>query len=189
MKVNVCGPKDKPKNAYIINVTSSAKNWSKALSPLYLGPVQLPNGHISQNLENAWQFSKVYSKHVDPDGWPTNAYFRWAKKGWDDKWAHRYPMGKGAVPEYSYWNHKRLGYIEARKQIYIPLYENVVLKTQAWNRLKQEFKNQSQIWLFDFDGYDNEALGMTLEDVLHCKDKKMGHAFVLARMLNNWSHE
>jgi hypothetical protein len=140
---------------------------------------------VAQNVENAWQFAKVYPKHVDDNGDPTEAYWEWAKAGWADTRAHRYPMGKGAIPLYSYWDGKKLGYIAARKAIYAPLYCRAVESTDAYQRLKQMYEENLPLWLKDFDGYDYRKLNISLNEVLNCETRKMGHAFVLAMMLEN----
>lgn len=181
------GPKDKdplPNNSVLIYTVSRSKDWSKGLSPFFLGPCKLYNGYIAKNVENAWQYTKVYGQHIDSNGDPTCEYFKWAQKGWADNWAHRYPMGKGAKPEYSYWDGQKLSYVEARKKIYVPIYARAVKKSKAYKTLKDIYENSGQaVYLWDFDGYDNEKLGMSLTDVLECPTKSMGHAFVLARML------
>lgn len=178
--INVCGPKD-PKRPDAINTTSNANSWSRGLSPFVIGPVAIYSG-FAQNMENAWQYAKVYEHHVGPDGNPTAEYFAWAKEGWDNPRAVRYPMGKGAIPKYSYWDGEKLSYIEARKKIYVPLYSDAVAGTHAFAQLKT-LANEGDIWLWDFDGYDYRSLGMTLDDVLNCETRKMGHAFVLAMLL------
>jgi len=52
-----------------VNATSRSKEeWSKALSPFYLGPIALYGRNRAHNLENAWQYSKVYAQQsVLPD--------------------------------------------------------------------------------------------------------------------------
>lgn len=185
MPFKVIGPKNKikiPEDAIFINTTSQSKNWTKAFSPFLLGPCELYGGFISYNVENSWQFCKVYAEHIN-DGEPTEEYWKWAKSGWQSKKGIRYPMGKGAKPEYSLWDGQKLGYIEARKMIYVPLYYTAVKDTEAYKKLKEIYKNGRMIYLWDFDGYDYEELGMSLIDVLNCPDRTMGHAFVLARML------
>ncbi len=171
----------------VISTVSRADNWQAGLSPFVLGPCELYGNYESKNMENAWQFAKVYKKHVAGDGEPSEEYFKWAIRGWNDKKAHRYPMGKGAVPEYSWWRGEALGYIEARKAIYAPLYARAVLKTHAWRTLKKVYaaakKNGERLVLLDFDAYDHQALNMSLADVLNEPKKKMGHAFVLAMLL------
>lgn len=167
-----------------VNTTSrSNENWQRGLSPFFLGPCKLYGPHIAQNVENAWQHSKAFLEHVDTSGNPTNVYWDWAKKGWSDKWAHRYPMGKGRVPLYSYWDGERLDYIEARKKIYVPLYAEAVLKTPSWQKLLSLYRGGEKLALRDFDGYDNVPEGMSLTDVLNCPSRKMGHAFVLLALL------
>ena len=84
---------------------------------------------MSENMENLWQFAKLYAQHADENGDPTEAYWMWVLRGFADKKAHRYPMGKGAVPLYSYWRGEKLSYIEARKKIYGPLCAKTVMKT------------------------------------------------------------
>ncbi len=182
MAVNVCSYFAKPKGVPI-NTCSRSNSWTQGLSPFILGPVDLYDGIVAQNVENAWQFAKVYAKHVDDNGDPTEAYWEWAEAGWSDTRAHRYPMGKGAKPLYSYWDGKKLGYVEARKVIYAPLYSRAVEQSDAYQNLKQMHEQDLPLWLKDFDGYDYRKLGMTLNDVLNCETRKMGHAFVLAMML------
>ena len=169
----------------IVNTTSKSTNWSKGLSPFYLGPVRLYGGYEAKNVENAWQFAKVYAEHADKDGNPTASYFDWAKKGWGDTYAHRYPMGKGSIPLHSYWDGHQLTYIEARKAIYGPLYSKAVVNTPAFEQLLDLYESGEEFALLDFDGYDYLSLGMSLKEVLHDSNKKMGHAFVLAMLLQN----
>jgi hypothetical protein len=174
-----------PEGAIIINTTSGSKDWTRGLSPFVVGPVKLYNSYESKNVENGWQFSKVYKQFIY-NGEPTEEYFKWAIGGWGDSWAHRYPMGRGAIPEYSYWDGRKLGYIEARKEIYIPLYSKAVKDTEAFGILKKLAKEGKDIYLLDYDAYDHREIGMTYEDVINCKEKKMGHAFVLAMMIEGY---
>jgi hypothetical protein len=177
-------------NPIIVNATSQSPQW-KGLSPFNVGPVNLYDGHTSVNVENAWQFSKVYKQHVDENGDPTAEYFEWSKTGWADSWAHRYPMGKGAVPEYSYWDGEKLGYIEARKKIYIPLYASAVVKTDAYQKLLEVMElaedTNRDLVIKDYDAYDNKGLNkMSYDDVINCETRKMGHGFVLAMLLDSF---
>ena len=186
MTVRVIGFRDSyTPDEVIVNTTSRSPDpWSKGLSPFFLGPIPLYDGMISQNLENAWQYSKVYAEYLDSEGNPSPEYFEWAKAGWAKKEAVRYPMGKGAKPSFSWWEGKPLSYIEARKKIYIPLYAHAVVKTQAFEILKQRYiENKYQITLWDFDGYDHRSLGMSWSDVIHNDQRSMGHAFVIAMLL------
>ena len=181
------------KNTLIINCTSRSKEekW-RQLSPFFLGPVQVPMGtgdtFESNTHENAWQYAKVYKKHArKKDNNPTKEYFRWAKEGWSNPKAVRFPMGKGAKPEYSLWGEKKLGYIEARKEIYAPTYTKLVMETEAFKELKEIYESgkYKTIWIRDFDGFDNVALGRDYKQVLNDPKRKMGHGFVLAGCLTN----
>lgn len=134
--------------------------------------------------ENLWQFSKVYKEHT-VEGEPSKDYFSWRIKGWADTWAHRYPMGKGRKPEYSLWDNEKLGYIEARKKIYATVYAENVVKTVAYSLLEELYKEHGEVTLKDYDAYDHIKLGMSLVDVINNPDRKMGHAFVLAMLLEN----
>ncbi len=152
------------------------------LSPFVLGPINVP-GARAENFENLWQFSKVYSTHLGINGNPTPEWFAWRAKGFADKYAHRYPMGKGAIPEYSWWNGEHLGYIEARKKIYATIYAKRVIMTTSYAQLAGLYSECGEITLRDYDAYDHLAMGMSLINVINNPSRKMGHAFVLAMLL------
>ena len=153
------------------------------MSPFFLGPVELYDGYVAKNVENGWQFSKVYEEDADGDK-PGSSYWTWAQWGWMQDYAYRYPKGKGAKPLFAWWGGEKLDYIEARKKIYCPLYAKAVERTPAFRKLK-ELHEAGSVMLFDFDCYDHLALGMNYEDVLNSEDKKMGHAFVLSMLLED----
>lgn len=175
------------KRPEFVNTTSRASvGWHKGLSPFFLGPVPLYPGAVlesARNVENAWQYAKVYRDHLNSRGYPNAEYFRWAKEGWSNPRAVRYPMGKGAAPEYSWWGGERLSYTEARKRIYVPCYSKAVMVTPSFAKLRELYRERGEIILWDFDGYDHHAEGMTLKEVLNDPDRKMGHGFVLAMLL------
>lgn len=191
-------------NWLVYNVTSTSKEkWCQEFSPFFLGPIELyPNAtdgtmYVAKNMENAWQFCKVYEQFTDKDcNSPSEAYWKWAKTGWNDSKPHRFPLGRKAVkPLYSLWNGKKLNYIEARKTIYAPLYAKYVEQTAAYKKLYDIYikyccgdKNDKQtrpMALVDFDGWDHLGQGYRLEQVINMGKPKMGHAFVLAGLLEN----
>ena len=182
--IRVVGPSDPADlQAQAINTTSRSVTWSRNLSPFLVGPIDLYSGHKAENLENAWQYSKVYPVHFDEDKDEVKQdYFDWAKMGWSNKRGVRYPMGK-RKPLFSLWEGQRLDYVTARKKIYAPLYSKAVEKTYAWRQLKQEYNKTGNIVLWDFDSYDHNARGMSWNDVMNNDKDKMGHGFVLAMML------
>lgn len=184
--IHVIGPKD-PKHPEAILTVSRSTTWSKGLSPFYLGPIECYDGMFARNMENAWQFSKVYAEFAK-DGEPTEEYFKFRNAGWADSKAHRYPVGKGVKPLYSLWKFadgpfQKLTYIEARKRVYVPLYARAVVETEAYKTLADLYKQKGELWLWDFDGYDHRKLGYTYEQVYNDPVRKAGHAFVLAMLL------
>jgi len=193
-----------PPDCVLVNPTSKSKEpWTKAFSPFYLGPIDLYDGMQALNLENAWQYAKVYPQHSTDSNYvipttpphpdncpaPSKLYWTWAKEGWADVNPQRFPMGRGAVPMYSWWNRRRMGYIEARIEIYCKLYADAVEKTQEWGRLKKIYeKAQAEgkiLAIFDFDGHNSLEILDSFEKILYNYEMKMGHGFVLAMMLKN----
>lgn len=179
-----------PKDQVIVTVSKST-TWSQGLSPFILGPCKLYEDYESKNMENAWQFTKVYTEHATMDGDIHTSYWEWAKNGWASDIAFRYPMGKGRKPLFSLWKvngeFKKLDYIEARKRIYIPLYYHAVKNTEAFEKLKQKYeqlnKDGKDLYLVDFDAYRHKIMHKSYSDVINNPARKMGHAFVLAMML------
>lgn len=179
-----------PEDACIVNTTSRSDNWSSLLSPFYLGPIKLYGNYISQNVENGWQFSKCYQElgHLDENDNPTARYFEWAQKGWNDKWAHRYPAGRGIKPKFSYWDGEKLDYVSARKKIYIPAYTEAVKNTEAFKTLSKLYiedgfnVQDKTLYLLDFDAH-NLPTGYDYQSLFDNPSIKVGHAYVLAMML------
>jgi len=184
-KVYVLGYRDKcPEEYECIYTTSKSKDFGKGLSPFFVGGnIELYGGFTAKNVENAWQFSKLYKEFANENGNPTKEYYKWATKGWNDTYAHRYPMGKGQKPLYAIWENKKLNYIQSRKLIYIPIYAREVLKTSAYKKLKSLYDTGIKIALVDFDGYNYWDEGYSMREVINNPKKKMGHAFVLAMLL------
>lgn len=189
--------KETDPNGIYVNTTSRAvTSWETDLSPFYLGPCQLYGDYVACNMENAWQYAKVYPEHAC-ENLPLQSYFDWAKEGWRNPKAVRYPLGKGKKPLFSWWNGQKFSYVEARKKIYIPLYVRDVIKTQGFQNLKDLHQdicafncNQTRtpekkgtIYLKDYDAYRHEEKGLTLTDVVNNPNKKCGHAFVLMMLL------
>lgn len=176
-----------PKDALVINTTSRSKDWSRNLSPFYVGPINLYDGYRSINCENLWQFSKCYEYYLESDGSVGDRYFKWAQTGWNDIKAHRYPMGKEARPLFSYWAGEKLDYIEARKKIYIPCYSKAVQKTYAFKNLKEIYQKDKDknkdIYLQDFDSHNLVPGTFDYWNLWNNPNIKVGHGYVLAMLL------
>jgi hypothetical protein len=169
---------------WVVSTVSAATGWEQGLSPFMIGPCKLWRGNWSLNMENAWQYSKVYESHMVGDS-VKDEWLEWAKTGWAKKRADRYPMGKGVFAKFALWNDERLDYVAARKRIYAPLYAQAVRETSAYNTLARLYRSCDELVLLDYDAYDHAAQGKTLTQVLNDPTKKMGHAFVLAMLLTD----
>lgn len=187
-KVIVVGPDEIRKSANksmdldgykLINTTSRSTEWS-GLSPFFAGPCHLYGNVFAHNVENAWQYSKVYKQHIDKSGNPNAEWFKWSQAGFLNPSAVRYPTGKGAKPEYSYWDGDKLDLVSARLAIYIPAYQKAVRSTEAFWKLHRLSRREA-LALWCFDGYyDPTASWMQL---VNNKKRSLGHSFVLQMML------
>lgn len=185
-----------------INCTSDNPDevMREGLSPFYIGPVECYDGLQSQTFELAWQCAKVYPSRADAAEEPTERYFQWRDMNWGkvyprdfpDKNAIRHPErpdDKSSDCLYARWKiggeFQRLGYIAARKEIYIPVYAKAVVKTEAYRRLVELRDSGKNLMLIDFDGYNihHPKYNFTYRDAIHCPLLKMGHGFVLAMLL------
>ncbi len=57
-----------PEDAVVINTTSRSSNWSRGLSPFFLGPIYLYDGFVSKNIENAWCIFLYIICYIDKRG-------------------------------------------------------------------------------------------------------------------------
>lgn len=170
-----------------LNVTSRAKDWGKELSPFFLGPIETRIGY-AKNVENAWQFSKVYQDLAHWDSYknvPTLTWYDFKYTGYQDGFAHRYPAGKGKKPIGCWYpdpegTYKLLSYVEARKEIYIPLYLQALRNSNVYFKLIEFITGNENIAFIDFDVYDHVQAGDSLESIINDPHKKYGHGFVLA---------
>ena len=130
--------------------------------------------------------------HLGINGMPNENWWRWARSGWqyevdpdnpDSRMYLRYPMGIGAKAAYSYWNGRRYSYIEARKEIYIPLYSEAAMKLPAWAQLKSLYNAGECLKLLDVDGRNLHNLDMTYEQALNDPNYSFGHSLVLCALL------
>ena len=161
----------------IVVLTKSSKYGS-------LGPYVLQN-EKEQIMENIWQFMKVYETvpqtkakysrwnstiiwdhpaevHVDNGGKILDSYWSWREKGLINKYPVRYPVGmknrhtclyalkeKGGKP---------LSYIEARKEIYLPIYIELVKKQKQFIELKARLEKGENLLVIEVDGPHQESL-------------------------------
>lgn len=170
---------------HAIEVDTTSRGGFKDLSPFYLGPVVDPHyGDKCLVFENYWQYSKVYWEHWQIPGGIKDEYWEWRRQGFNNPRAVRYPMGKGKKPVGSLYGNELIDYVPARRLLYGGFYAGLVACTQSYAKLYQWCVNEGRdLVLRDFDGYDYHALNMSLIDVIHDPNRKMGHAFIIAGML------
>lgn len=154
-------------NAILADVTSSSSNDLVKLSPFYPHcgiPVPFSDGYTATCVEAIWQGLKVF-EGADVD---TSLFYNATMKGLK-RTVRRFgkPLGHRKGVNGS----ELLGYIEARKQIYIPTYK-WVLENKVANiieKLREASKSGKTIVLLDYD---------TNADVENAK-KPLSHASLI----------
>lgn len=176
-----------PDDAIVIDITSNSSDpMGRALSPFNIGPVDLYDGYWAYNIENAFQFSRVYPIH-NFDETPSQAYFDWAVKGWQTRKAIKYPFGAWNIPLFSWWNGKKLSRLEAQNNIFLPLYSKAVVKTRSFQKLKDIYNSSDKdIVLLDYEGYNHRDLEMNWNDVVNHPTWPIGQGFVISMILEGF---
>lgn len=101
--------------------------------------------------------------HVDDEKEePNEKYWAWREKGMNNKYAVRYPVGFSMKNRssclYSIWEGKKYDYIEARKNIYMPVYINLVKKHEKFKKLKKMLADGTNLLIVEVDGPKEESL-------------------------------
>jgi len=176
-----------PEGGIVMDVTSRSNTWTRAFSQFYLGPVDLYDGHVSINLENAFQFSRVYAEYNGYDDCPSVNYWEWAKKGWATKVPIKYPFGVWNKHLYHWWDGKKISNLEAQNNIFLRLYKEAVIKTNEFKRLKDLYENtEKDIYLLDFEGYNHRFLERSWDEVINNPDQPVGQGFALCMILEGY---
>ena len=202
--------------------------FNRDMSPFYMGPVHTSEGLTAHVFEHFWQVSKVFPCHYDKDTDTIKPeYFSWRKKWFDmekviDKTASRRPHSQLGYSDgdclfsvrYVNGTWERMGYVEARKKMYIPEYAKLVVKTKSFKWLKKMYDEGKKIALVDFDGYNfdynvakeklyntyinkckknhaepvhtlEDFLNLrTMQDVINCGFTPAGHGFIIKMLLD-----
>lgn len=177
------------------------------ITPYYLRDAE---GHI---FENIWQFSKCYEKvdaqhevktdniiwshpaetHVI-DSQPTPAFWAWRKKGWNNKYAVRYPNGYHGRHRClcALWNDNgtwvTLPYVAARKKIYCKVYAALVQATEAYQMLKALHDQGQGLQICEMDVRPGLITEEVLRRELNNDKQPFGHGYVLATCLLGLTH-
>lgn len=181
---------DIPENSIVIDVTSYSDSFGRMLSPFNVGPIDLYDGHKAYNIENGYQFTKIYAQYADENGEPTGAYWKWARAGWENKKPIKYPLGAWNECLHHWWKGRKLNRLEAQNEIFLPLYKEAVVKTKEFVELKELYeqtkKDGKDLVILDFEGFDYRFLEMSLEDVFNHQDWPIGQGFVLLGLLEGY---
>lgn len=180
-----------PPDALSFNVTSWSKEWTRNLSPYFLGPVEVAAGIQATSIENAFQFSKLYAPYA-VDGKPGAQWFKWAKQGWSDPQPIHYPMRK-KMPDLGYvvvkshdaktFEYEMLTHEEARNRYFLSWYSELVVKTPEFQKLKEIVdKANKDVYLVDFEGYLYDREKKSVQDILD-SPVPFGQAMVLSWLL------
>jgi hypothetical protein len=184
-----------------INVCSGATGWTKGLSPMILGPVTheevdekgvlLP---VATCVENYWQSLKLFQCDLDSAGNILPSYFQRKRDILSNHKGVRHPLPKAASKVaknsnspnkslclFSYVNGERLSYLEARKQIYCPLYAYMAEKSEAYAKLFSLHQEGYNLLILDYDGYPVDST--TLDFAFKDESRPFGHGAVLYCML------
>lgn len=174
-----------PEGATVIDCTSRSLTWGKEFSPFFLGPVELYDGYVAQNLENGYQFAKVYPIH-NFDEWPDASYYEWAKEGWNNKKPIKYPFGAWNECLYHWWAGKKLNRLEAQNTIFLPLFKKAVMKTEAFKKLKELYDKNENVVLLDFEGYNHRFMELDWAGVANHPSWAVGQGFGLCMILEGY---
>lgn len=102
----------------------------------------------------------------------TNEYWKWRNKGFSCEHPIRYPVGKnyskkcmGAISTIPSETDEveLLGYIDARKKIYLPEYVKLVKKHPTFKKLKEKLKKGINLLIIEVDGPHQESLSYYIE--------------------------
>ena len=171
-----------PENTTRVNVTSAQRKnhpFRLAFSPM-TPIVNKYKGFYC--FENYWQSGKRY-----PDI-PAKTITDWWKK--QTKGKRRYPDGKNKNVLYAKFPHinDNLGYIDSRKQVYVPEYYELIKDNSVLIDLKNRLNSGESFTVYDFDGIrDNNGNPTSAEVNLELLQDKIldtrtpfGHGYVVA---------
>jgi hypothetical protein len=155
------------------------------LGPIYHNDPSLPP---AQNLENFWQYSKVYEGEVDENGDPTPEYYQERLRGFNLHQGIRYRRTKEKYL-FSYWNGQKYDWQQAKRELYITAYVTYSQRTRGYHELQRMNLNGYNLLLLGYDGYayssDNDPSGDILKSNMDNDERPFGHEFVLAGMLTS----
>ena len=173
---------ERPENSIVVNVTSMQKKESMFridFSPMTLTPYK---GYAC--FENYWQSGKVY-EGIDP---------MLSKEWWrkQDKPKRRYPPGKGLKVLHGIYEDGIVrDYIDARKNIYLPEYYNLVKNKASVLNCLDKLESGKSLTIYDFDGPKTQDGDVTclplnkdlIREKLNDTEYPFGHGYIIGAIL------
>ena len=143
-----------------------------------------------KKFENYWQGSKIYSLDLSIDP-KTN--IGTVNKGFFIRRAEMFSLDKGkrralpkklaGVPISSYYQGKIMDYIESRKKVYCPVYEQLVTRTPEYANLVKLVESGQNVLIVGPDGRDIEINEESLTKAINDPAYIFGHELVLCCLL------
>ena len=84
---------------------------------------------------------------------------------------------------FSLWQGQRLGYVEARKAIYVPLYKRYAAEAKEFKALQGLLDQGYNIHILGYDGFSVDMTESGMRSALDDPSRPFGHELVVAAML------
>ncbi len=175
-----------------INVGPGSRGDYKQLMPCNLGPIPLrfksdKTSADVKNVENIWEFSKVFPKDIGTDEKPTPPWFEARLKGWANPKGYqraRKKVSDDIKPVFFWWGKdEKLKFLEARARIFCRVYDSMAVRTLAYRKLVEILKAGTNVQILGLNAYDYVEEGRSLYECIMDPNRAFGHEFVLAGLL------
>ncbi len=162
-----------------------------SLSPMRLGPARYKDLE-SKNVENFYQFAKVFPDEIGVDSCTCGRPFRHNAPGpsfivardnaYKDDVPHRHKK-KGPKPLYSCYGDIHCTYIESR-WFYCSEMERLLAEAPAFARLLAMYNDGKSLELLGYDAYPPDAIDADTLYRHYCDEKRpFGHELVILTMI------
>jgi hypothetical protein len=112
--------------------------------------------HINEY--DSWKNNKIAPMNITPN----DKYWHWRKMGFENADAIRYPVGRNFAQNCLYALKNKgdtpLNYVEAREQIYAPVYKSLVRNRPQFKKLKRRLESGENLLIIETDGPHGEDL-------------------------------
>ncbi len=168
-----------------------------SLSPMQLGPAKDGCGNAAHNVENFYQFAKVYSDELTDELCecrgtddstfqyhfkPSGKFYANRDKAYADTVPHRHKK-KGIKPEFSCYGNIHCNYVESR-WFYCSEMERLLIPTEAFARLKKLYDEGKSIEIIGYDAYKPDGTDADTLYRHYCDERRpFGHEMVILSII------